>query len=152
MFPTMPPAGHQTPRTEDRPILCAHRTARRRTARRHHPWVVRAAAYASHNGGRPPPWCGRDVEIVMSLGLARRIREQVSQLGAEGGDFSIRRRGTIVLWRGGEPIGSFTLVQECPNAGSATIRRIEWDERAGYGEADVLAAIDLLSLEASRAG
>jgi len=110
--------------------------------------MVRPAAYASRNGGKPPPWCGRDVELVVPIEAARRIRVNVSR---RGGDFTIRRHGTIVIWRAGEPVGSFTVVQECPNAGAATIRRVEWDERAGLAEADVLATIDLLSMETARA-
>lgn len=109
--------------------------------------MVRTAAYASRNSGRPPPWSGRDVEVVLPIEVGRRIRREVTRLNAEGG-FTIRRFGTIVVWSGGEPVGSFTLVRRRPDAASATIRRLEWDERRGYSEADVWRAVELLAGQA----
>jgi len=106
--------------------------------------MVRTAAYASRHSGRPPPWSGRDVGVVVPLEVARRIRREVTRLNGDGG-FTIRRFGTIVVWSGGEPVGCFTLVRHRPDTGSATIRRIEWDERRGYREADVWRAVERLA-------
>lgn len=137
---------HWAPRLEAGADSCAGAPeAGGRRARHDLGGMVRRAAYASHNGGKPPPWQGRDVDVVVPMEVARRIRREVSRLNAEGGAYTIRRRGTIVVWRGGEPVGSFTLVRHCPNAASATIRRMEWDERRGYVEADVRRAIDRLA-------
>ena len=72
--------------------------------------MVRTAAYASRHSGRPPPWSGRDVDVVLPLEVGRRIRREVTRLSNEGG-FTIRRFGTVVVWSGGEPVGSFTLVR-----------------------------------------
>jgi hypothetical protein len=105
--------------------------------------MPRTAAYASRNSGRPPPWCGRDVEVVLPLELGSRIRREVTRLSHEGG-FTIRRFGTVVVWSGGEPVGSFTLVRYRPDTASATIRRIEWDERRGFREDDVWQAVERL--------
>jgi hypothetical protein len=111
--------------------------------------MARTPAYASRNSGKPPPWRARDVNLVLPIEVGRRIRREVSRLSASG-EFTIRRFGTIVVWSGGEPIGSFTLVRNHPDAASATIRRIEWDERRGQTEADVWRAIDLLGGEGAR--
>lgn len=107
--------------------------------------MVRPATHASRNSGRPPPWRARDVDLVVPIELGRRIRREVSRRNADGGGFTIRRFGTVVVWKGGEPVLSFTLVRNRPDAASATIRRIEWDERRGYSEADVWQAIELLA-------
>lgn len=106
--------------------------------------MVRTAAYASRNSGRPPPWASRDVDVVLPLDVGRRIRREVTRLNHEGG-FTIRRFGTVVVWSGGEPVGSFTLVRYRPDAASATIRRLEWDERRGYREDDVWRAVERLA-------
>lgn len=107
--------------------------------------MVRTAAYASRNSGKPPPWCSREVNLVLPLELGRRIRREVTRRNADGGGFTIRRFGTIVVWAGGEPVGSFTLVRNRPDASSATIRRVEWDERRGYCEADIWIGVELLA-------
>ena len=107
--------------------------------------MVRVAAYASRNSGKPPPWRVREVNLVLPLEVGRRIRREVTRRNADNGGFTIRRFGTIVVWSGGEPIGSFTLVRNRPDTGSATIRRVEWDERRGYAEGDVWRAVELLA-------
>src|SRR5262249_61793766 len=93
--------------------------------------VVRTAAYASLHSGRPPPWCIRDVEVVVPGEVAHRIRREVTRLGADGGRFTIRRSCTIVVWSGGEPVGSVTMGQDPPPGGPGAHRPPRGEHRAG---------------------
>jgi hypothetical protein len=108
--------------------------------------MVREASYASRHSGRAPPWRAREVQVVLPLQLAHAIRQELRRHRAEGGRrFSIRKYGTIVVWEGDQPVGSLTLVQRQPHADAATVRRVEWNEAAGYDEAQVWAAVESLA-------
>jgi hypothetical protein len=108
--------------------------------------MVREASYASRHSGRAPPWRSHEVQVVLPLQLAHSIRQELRRHRAEGGRrFSIRKYGTIVVWEGDQPFGSLTLVQRQPHADAATVRRVEWNEAAGYDEAQVWAAVEALA-------
>jgi hypothetical protein len=107
---------------------------------------VRQASFASKHSGRAPPWRTRDVDLVLSLDVARAIHDRARLHAQDGGRFTIRQYGTIVVWSEGGPIGSFTLVRNRP-VGAATVRRIAWDERCPHAEHDVWSALEHLAGE-----
>jgi hypothetical protein len=108
--------------------------------------MPRKPSYASQHAGKAPPWNVRDVNLVVPQAIAERVRCAAAALRAQGSRrFTIRRYGTVVVWDGGEPIGSFTIAQHLPRAGWALVRRIEWDERRGYTEQQVWQAFEQLA-------
>ena len=107
--------------------------------------LTRTPAYASLNSGRAPPWSRRDVDVVIPMGVALSIRDAIRRLNAqESGQFTLRGFGRVVVWRHNDPVGSFTLIQNQPRSGLATVRRIEWAESAGYSESEIWRAFEML--------
>ena len=83
---------------------------------------------------------------MLPIGTAIAIRQELRRHRAEGGRrFSIRKYGTIVVWEGDQPFGSLTVVQRQPHGEAATVRRVEWNEAAGYSEEQVWAAVEALA-------
>jgi len=108
--------------------------------------MARTPRYASQHAGRAPPWSGRDVGVVIPMKLALAIRQEIRRLNSqEPGQFTLRGFGRVVVWRHSHPIGSFTLLQNRPRSGLATVRRVEWSEREGYAESDVWRALEHLA-------
>lgn len=100
--------------------------------------MVRRSSFSARTHADAPAWCARDVEIVLPARIARSILQTVRGLRANGdGRYTIRSRATIVVWREGAPVGSFTLAQNRPRAGRATLRRLEWDAAGGRSEEEI---------------